>query len=121
MSRIRTVVAGAAIALAAAQIFTASSARAERTIQVTNGTEAGFWVMALDQDLAGRSITYGPTSYRVMPGETTQLACGSGQGCDLLLGIAPAAGAPSFHNIMDSCIRITTYSASRGNAAYSAC
>jgi ABC-type sugar transport system substrate-binding protein len=108
-------------ALVAAPILAASPARAERTIQVTNDTDAGFWVMSFDRGAEGRALTYGATSYRVLPGETTQLACAGAKGCDLLLGQSANASAPSFRDVQANCIRVTTFNASRANAAYAAC
>jgi hypothetical protein len=121
MSRFLTAAAAAIAVAAAGQIVVASPAHAERSIQVTNDTDAGFWVMSFSRDPAARAISFGGTSFHVLPGETTQLACGGAQGCDLLLDRVPGASAPSFHNVQDSCIRVTTYNSSRAIAAYLAC
>jgi hypothetical protein len=110
----------AASVLAGFQLLSAGAAHAERSIQITNDTKTGFWVMALNRANAGRELTYGGTSHHVLPGETTQLACG-GEGCDLLLGRAPGTSGPSFSDVQADCIRVTTYNASRANAAYAAC
>ena len=77
--------------------------------------------MAFDRGQAGRALTFAGTSYRVLPGESTQLACAGAQGCDLLLGRTASASAPRFHNVQANCIRVVTYSASRANAAYATC
>ena len=107
--------------LAASPFLVAGPAHAERSIQVTNDTDAGFWVTAFDRGQAGRVLTFAGTSYRVLPGETAQLDCAGVGSCDLLLGQTANASAPSFHDVQASCIRVTTYSASRANAAYAAC
>ncbi len=115
------VLLGAAAALAGFQLLSAGLAHAERSIQITNDTGAGFWVLAFDRANGGREITYSGTSYYVLPGETTQLACDGAQACNLLLGRAPGISAPSFSDVQADCIRVTTYNASRANAAYAAC
>ena len=120
MLRSRILLAAAA-ALAGFQLLSAGPAHAERSIQITNDTDTGFWVMALNRTNAGREITYGGTSHHVLPGETTQLACGGAQGCGLLLDRAPGTSAPSFSDVQADCIRVTTYNASRAIAAYAAC
>lgn len=121
MTRSRNIATMTMIVFAAAPLLAAGPARAERTIEVVNATDAGFWVTSFDRGAEGRALTYGGTSYRVMPGETTQLGCAGDQGCDLRLGQTANASAPSFHDVRASCIRVTTYSASRANAAYAAC
>ena len=107
--------------LAASPFLVVGPAHAERSIQVINDTDAGSWVTAFDRGQAGRALTFAGTSYRVLPGETAQLDGAGVRGCDLLLGQTANASAPSFHDVQASCIRVTTYNASRANAAYAAC
>ncbi|MFO1037636.1 MAG: hypothetical protein U1E45_12375 [Geminicoccaceae bacterium] len=105
--------------LVGVQILDSSAARAERSIQVTNGTSDPFWVLPYSRDDVARSVTVGQTSFHILPGQTTAVACGT-DSCDLILDRA-GGNAPSFRDVRAACINVTTYSASRGIAAYSAC
>lgn len=121
ISRLFVAAAGVMSVLAGSAFALPGLAHAERSIQVTNDTDTGFWVTSFSRNDAARAITFAGTAFHVMPGESTQLVCGGAEGCDLLLDRAPGASAPSFHGVTDSCIRVTTYNSSRAIAAYSTC